>query len=129
MRSIRPSLHCGFLLLTLFAHLAKAAPLDGIWQHPEDPVWIKVSTSDGLGVAVRNDEQPDTVGFSVVKDLVASDQSARWQGQVFVPQLGRYKAVSIALPDDQTLRMTVKFGFIRRSVVWSRVVSERQVEP
>lgn len=117
----RLSLYYGLLLIAFFAQAAKALPLDGIWQHPDDPVWIEVSTLDGVGIAIRNDDQPDTVGFHVLKDLAASDKSEVWQGQVFVPQLDRYKAVSITLPDDQTLRMTVKFGFIRRSVAWSRI--------
>jgi hypothetical protein len=31
------------------------------------------------------------------------------------------------MPDDQTLRMTVKFGFLRRSVDWSRVGEREDV--
>lgn len=117
----RLSLYCGLLLVAVLTQEAKALPLDGTWQHPDDPVWIEVSTLDGVGIAIRNDDQPDTVGFHVLKELAASDKSKVWQGQVFVPQLDSYKAVSITLPDDQTLRMTVKFGFIRRSVAWSRI--------
>jgi hypothetical protein len=31
------------------------------------------------------------------------------------------------MPDDQTLRMTVKFGFLRRSVDWLRVAEREDV--
>ena len=107
----------------IFTASAQAAAIDGFWQHPHDPVWIEVNVAAGSGVAVRNDEQPETVGFHVVKGLIAGDKAGAWEGEVFVPQLDKYKSVGITLPDDQTLRMTVKFGFISRSVEWSRVDS------
>ena len=115
------------LFFVLFAQVIQVSPLDGQWQHSEDPAWIEINVEDGRGVAVRNDDQPDTVGFSVVRDLTMSDESGVWQGQVFVPQLDRYKAVRVTLPDEQTLRMTVKFGFLRRSVDWSRADSDADV--
>lgn len=108
-------------LLSVKEVQAGDAPLDGYWQHPKDPVWIEVSEGAGTGIALRNDDQPETVGFHVVRDLLAGNQPGLWRGQVFVPQLDGYKDVTITLPNDQTLRMTVKFGFIRRSVEWSRV--------
>ena len=97
--------------------------LDGYWQHPDDPVWIEVNVASKTGVAMRNDDQPDTVGFHVVRGLVESDKTGSWKGEVYVPQLDSYKNVSITMPEEQTLQMTVKFGFIRRSVEWSRVDS------
>ena len=98
-------------------------PLDGYWQHPDDPVWIEVNVANGIGVAMRNDDQPETVGFHVVRGLVEGDKAGAWKGEVFVPQLDSYKNVTVTMPDEQTLKMTVKFGFIRRSVAWSRVDS------
>lgn len=109
------------LLVFVIAPSVKASPADGVWRHPEDPVWIEVNTAAGIGVATRNDDQPETVGFQVVRELVEGDKTGTWKGEVFVPQLDSYKSVSITLPDAQTLRMTVKFVFIRRSVEWSRV--------
>ena len=113
------------MLSAVSTHAQIAQTLDGYWQHPEDPVWIEVLVQAGTGIALRNDDQPETVGFHVVKDLAATDEPGIWQGQVFVPQLDGYKNVAITMPDDQTLRMTVKFGFLRRSVDWSRV-AERE---
>lgn len=111
------------LLVFVIAPSVQASLADGLWRHPEDPVWIEVNTAAGIGVAIRNDDQPETVGFQVVRGLVEGDKAGTWKGEVFVPQLDSYKSVSITLPDEQTLRMTVKFGFLRRSVVWSRVDS------
>lgn len=111
------------LLVSTSADADEASPLDGFWQHPDDPVWIEVNVVSGTGVAMRNDDQPETVGFHVVRGLVEGDKTGSWKGEVFVPQLDNYKRVIITLPDEQTLRMIVKFGFIRRSVEWSRVDS------
>lgn len=115
------------LSFLIFTASAQASAIDGFWQHPDDPVWIEIKVAAGTGVAIRNDEQPETVGFHVVKDLIASGKAGAWEGEVFVPQLDKYKNVGITLPDEQTLRMTVKFGFIRRSVEWSRVGSVDEV--
>lgn len=115
-----------FFILTAAVH---ASGVDGVWQHPDDPVWIEVNLEAGTGIARRNDDQPETVGFHVVKGLAASNNLGAWQGEVFVPQIDGYKAVLITLPDEQTLRMTVKFGFIRRSVEWSRVEAFEGVTP
>ena len=111
------------VLMTSGARADGRTELDGYWQHPDDPVWIEVSVANGIGVAMRNDDQPETVGFHVVRGLVEGDKVGTWKGEVFVPQLDSYKNVTITMPDEQTLKMTVKFGFIRRSVAWSRVDS------
>ena len=111
------------VLITSGARADGPTELDGYWQHPDDPVWIEVSVANGIGVAMRNDDQPETVGFHVVRGLVEGDKVGTWKGEVFVPQLDSYKNVTITMPDEQTLKMTVKFGFIRRSVAWSRVDS------
>ena len=111
------------VLITSGVRADGRSELDGYWQHPDDPVWIEVNVASKTGVAMRNDDQPDTVGFHVVRGLVESDKTGSWKGEVYVPQLDSYKNVSITMPEEQTLQMTVKFGFIRRSVEWSRVDS------
>ena len=111
------------VLITSGVRADGRSELDGYWQHPDDPVWIEINVASKTGVAMRNDDQPDTVGFHVVRGLVESDKTGSWKGEVYVPQLDSYKNVSITMPEEQTLRMTVKFGFIRRSVEWSRVDS------
>lgn len=111
---------CLFMSFVLTAE-AYGSELDGYWQHPDDPVWIEVNVAKGTGVAMRNDDQPETVGFHVVRGLVEGEKAGIWRGEVYVPQLDSYKNVTITMPDKRILKMTVKFGFIRRSVAWSRV--------
>jgi len=98
-----------------------ASDLNGFWQHPKDPVWLDVNEAMGTGIAVRNDDDPSSVGFAVLKEVVEGPKQGQWSGQVYVPQLGAYRQVTVTLPDATTLKMKVKIGFISRSVEWTRV--------
>ena len=109
------------LTLLLISSLCSAEGISGIWQHPKDPVWIEVTATAGRGLAVRNDSDPSSIGFAVLKEVTVGDQKGRWTGQVFVPQLGDYKRVELSLPTADTLKMKVKIGFLRRSLEWARV--------
>ena len=111
------------LVLLLTSNVSIAADISGFWQHPKDPVWIEVSASEGVGVALRNDGDPSSVGFEVLKEVTAGAKEDVWVGEVFVPQLGDYKRVEVTLPNDDTLKMKVKIGFLSRSLEWSRVAS------
>ena len=107
--------------LLLFCNASAASDLNGFWQHPKDPVWLDVNEALGTGIAVRNDDDPTSVGFAVLKEVVADPKQGQWSGQVYVPQLGDYKRVIVTLPNANTLKMKVKIGFISRSVEWTRV--------
>ena len=95
--------------------------LAGYWQHESEPVWIEIQPDTGQGVMVRNDNQPDRLGFLVVTDLEASDDPNEWSAQVFAARLGEYRQADIALAADDRMVFTVKVGFMRRSVEWQRV--------
>ena len=107
--------------LLLVCKVSAASDLSGFWQHPKDPVWLEVNEAMGTGVAVRNDDDPSSVGFAVLKEVVTGPKEGQWSGQVYVPQLGDYKRVIVTLPNADTLKMKVKIGFISRSVEWTRV--------
>ena len=108
------------LTLLMISSLCSAEGISGFWQHPKDPVWIEVISTEGHGLAVRNDNDPSSIGFAVLKEVTAGDQEGRWTGQVFVPQLGGYKRVELSLPTADTLKMKVKIGFLTRSLEWTR---------
>ena len=110
----------------LICNVCAASDLSGFWQHPKDPVWLDINESLGTGIAVRNDDDPSNVGFAVLKEVVAGPKQGQWSGQVYVPQLGAYKQVTVTLPDANTLKMKVKIGFISRSVEWAKVASVPQ---
>ena len=112
--------------LSFVCNVSAASNLDGFWQHPKDPVWLEVNEAMGTGIAVRNDDDPSSVGFAVLKEIVTAPKEEQWSGQVYVPQLGDYKRVIVTLPNTSTLKMKVKIGFISRSVEWTRVDSVPQ---
>jgi uncharacterized protein (DUF2147 family) len=112
--------------LSVVCNVSAAGDLNGIWQHPKDPVWLEVNEAMGTGIAVRNDDDPSSVGFAVLKKVVTGPKEEQWSGQVYVPQLGDYKRVIVTLPNTSTLKMKVKIGFISRSVEWTRVASVPQ---
>jgi len=113
------------LLLMLSAMVALPGhtkdELAGYWQHESEPVWIEMRPETGEGVMLRNDNRPDRVGFLVVTDLVAGDEPAEWSAQVFAARLGEYREAQITLTDESRMIFTVKVGFMRRSVAWTRV--------
>ena len=108
------------LTFLMISSLCSAEGISGFWQHPKDPVWIEVISTEGHGLAVRNDNDPSSIGFAVLKEVTVGDQEGRWTGQVFVPQLGGYKRVELSLPTADTLKMKVKIGFLTRSLEWTR---------
>ena len=112
---------------SLACNVCVASDLSGFWQHPKDPVWLDVNDALGTGIAVRNDNDPSSVGFEVLKEFIASPKVRQWSGQVYVPQLGDYKQVTVTLPEENTMKMKVKIGFIGRSVEWAKVTSVPQL--
>ena len=113
------------LLLTASAMVSTpsyaSSGLSGYWQHESEPVWIEMQPDMGKGVMLRNDNRPDRAGFLVVTDLEASDDPNEWSAQVFAAPLGEYRNATITLESDDLMAFTVKVGFIRRTVEWSRV--------
>jgi len=98
-----------------------ASGLFGYWQHESEPVWIEMQPDEGKGVMLRNDNRPDRVGFLVVTDLEASDDPNEWSAQVYAAPLGEYRDATITLESNDLMAFTVKVGFIRRTVEWTRV--------
>ena len=60
--------------LLFFCNVSAASDLDGFWQHPKDPVWLEVNEAMGTGIAVRNDDDPSSVGFAVLKEVVTAQR-------------------------------------------------------
>ena len=109
------------VFLLFVCNLCAASDVSGFWQHPRDPVWIDVDEVLGTGLAVRNDNDPSSVGFAVLREVVGGAKQGQWTGEVYVPQLGDYKPVVMTLPNVKTLKMNVKIGFITRTLEWTKV--------
>jgi len=112
------------LLLSLGAAPAVAAELDGFWKIDGQPVWVEIRTggeSPG-GTVRRNDNNPDAVGFALLKGLATvAGTTQAWVGQVFAARLGEYRNAEITLAEPQRLEITVNAGFMSRTIGWTKV--------
>ena len=69
----------------------------------------------------RNERNPDAVGRVLLKALVRdAAEDMLWRGQVFAARLGEYRDAKVRLLDGRRLEITVKLGFMSRTVGWSR---------
>jgi len=111
-----------FLIAWGASFAVHAESIDGSWQHADEPAWITITLDQGTGVVVRNDKYPERVGRELLKDLQADDTQADvWRGQVYVERFGEYKDAQITLNAQDQMQITVKVGFISRTVEWTRV--------
>ena len=113
-----------FLILVLVFSIELAAgTVEGIWKRQGEAVWIQFYADSNTGVVVRNDKNPDAVGFAVARNLeVESAEENTWSGEVYAPPLGEYKPAEIMLLEEDIMRFKVKIGFISRSAEWERVM-------
>ena len=100
-----------------------AHALVGLWQHESQPVVVEIKATDGLiqGVIARQDEKPDAVGKTLFRDLEYDPGSKSWSGRIFVLKLEKEKNVRVVLESPEQFEMTVKAGFIKKTVTWKRV--------
>jgi hypothetical protein len=103
-----------------------ASELAGLWKHSEKPVWVEISFDGSVatGTVLRNDNKPDAVGATFLRDVQGEDiKAGPWAGEVYAAPLGEFKDATISLGDADDMEITVKLGFMSRSVSWSRVDS------
>jgi len=112
---------CIVVLLSVASIVRADAGIAGFWQHEKEPVWIEMRPDSAVGVAVRNDNRPDRIGFQVVTDLAATEEPDVWTAQVYAAQLQEYRDARITLESADLMAFTVKVGFITRTVEWQRV--------
>ncbi|MGB1402857.1 MAG: hypothetical protein ACPH3I_04505 [Porticoccaceae bacterium] len=105
-------------LLFVLNSAVAAASLDGHWRLSDKPVWMTIESEVGL-VAYSKDD-PDARGKILLRNLSASDVDNRWQGQIYVRQLKAYRDADIVLTSTNSMEITVKVGFISRTVNWQR---------
>lgn len=112
-----------FVLMLAFSCELLAGTLEGLWKREGEAVWIQFDANSNTGVIVRNDKNPDAVGFAVARDLkVKNAEKNIWKGEIFAAPLGEYKPADIMLLENGMMRFKVKVGFMSRSVDWQPVV-------
>ena len=112
-----------FFSLVFFALLSMAqsqASIAGIWKHESESGWIKIDMAAGTGTIVVNEKYPERVGEVFLRDLTANDSGADWIAQIYVRQLDSFRQAKLSMPETNRLRLTIKMGFLSRSVDWVR---------
>ena len=116
------------LLAALSAQIETAAGIGGLWKNDDNPVWMEISLSAddiATGTVTRNEHNPDAVGRVVLKSLVADSNAENlWRGQVFAARLGEFRDAEVRVVDGQRLEITVKVGFMSRTVGWTKQVQQ-----
>jgi len=117
-----------FICTALLAQTVSASDIAGLWKNSNNPVWMEIAVSDdgfANGTIIRNEHNPDAVNRVILKALVA-DRAVDdlWRGQVFAPRLGEFRDAEVRVANDQRLEITVKVGFISRTVAWTRQVAQ-----
>lgn len=103
-------------LLPLTSAYADSGPLAGYWKHAEQPVWIQVDPEAGTGQIIRNDADPERVGSDLLRAIEGGTSS--WRGQIYAPAKNEYKDATLTVDAEGQLVVTIKVGFISRTVLW-----------
>jgi hypothetical protein len=103
--------------------LALANDLIGFWKADEQPAWIEIhiDNESTTGIVRRNDVNPDAVGRTLLKNVIADGSPGVWRGQIYAARLGDYRDAEITLLDPASLQIEVKMGFRSRAFIWKRV--------
>jgi uncharacterized protein (DUF2147 family) len=118
----------------LFTPAAQAAALRGIWANPSNSVHIafhpcghatcgKVVWANGKArLDARRSGTENLMGAALFRDFVQSGPD-RWNGAVFVPDIGRNLTGTLEMVDDHTLRGRgcIMPGFGCKSQTWKRI--------
>ena len=115
------------LLLTLPRFSLAQPPannLAGIWKNDEQPVWIEiVQQNDNLtGTFSRVEHHPDLEGKVMLQDFTKTGDT--WKGEIFAVRLGEFKAATLQVKHPEHLTISVKVGFMQRTVSWTRVSND-----
>lgn len=111
----------------LFAQTQKS--VDGDWLTANKKSVIRIETDDPgkshygkvvwLDKSVDSDKASGALGKVMVKNLAATGELNKYEGQVFIPRMERFNDAGFELTGD-LLRVTMKVGLTTRTVEWSR---------
>ena len=117
----------GVFLITAVGVLASSAlfagDLVGYWKNDKEPVWIDIQFENGTGTGTvrRNDNRHESVGRTLIKDLVSDgSESITWRGQIYARKFDEFKDAQFTLPEPDRMEIKVKVGFMSRTVSWTR---------
>jgi hypothetical protein len=111
----------------LFAQTQKS--VDGDWLTANKKSVIRIETDDAgkshygkvvwLDKSVDSDKASGALGKVMVKNLAATGGLNKYEGQVFIPRMERFRDAKFELKGDKLL-VTMKVGLTSRTVEWTR---------
>lgn len=104
--------------LVVFSQATVADSLDGLWSLTDKPVYMSIQSP--VGLVAYSQKDPDAVGKTLLRNLVADDRPNTWQGEIYVRQLKRFEDAQISLISVDSMKITVKLGFISKTLYWER---------
>ena len=121
MLAIRLALFCALVSLTT---VARSDTLVGAWLLDDQPVVMAITEKEGVfhGVVTENADNGEAVGRTLLRNVTAAGEG--WEGEIFVARLKEFRQANLTLQGADTLAVTVKVGFIKRTVTWSRRAQE-----
>ena len=121
MLAIRLALFSALVSLTT---VARSDTLVGAWLLDDQPVVMAITEDDGVfhGVVTENADNGEAVGRTLLRNVTAVGEG--WEGEIFVARLKEFRQANLTLQGADTLAVTVKVGFIKRTVTWSRRAQE-----
>ena len=111
-----------------------AAPVASEWRNPSNSVHVRIDRCDGqlcgtvtwasakAQADARRGGTQDLVGTRLFRDL-QPEGPGKWRGKVFVPDIRKTFAGTLAFTDSNTMvgKGCVLFGLVCKSQTWSRV--------
>jgi uncharacterized protein (DUF2147 family) len=130
---MKPLIAALAVLLIAATPLPQPSPLQGTWRNPKGTVEVSIGSCDaglcGTVIAAsaaaiadaRDSGYPSLVGMQLLHDYRA-DGPRKWQGMIFVPDLGRNFSSHIELVDADHLRVSgcLLGKLICKSQLWRR---------
>ena len=118
-----PSLFKKILVLgtAAFATAASPLPLEGVFQSPDAKKSIRITCKADVcqGTIVASLDPKVAVGQVPLQNL--RPQKGAWDGEVVAPTDGKRLPLHLVVLDKNTLRLTVKSGWMEKSRDWKRV--------
>ncbi len=113
------------VLLSVLPSSALADNLDGLWQVADQPVQVKIHQAEAaLHGTVHSAKNAQAIGKVLLKDF--KEKEGVWWGMIYVARFGEFKKASLTALNENTLEITVKVGFMSRSVQWQRVKTNQE---
>lgn len=91
--------------------------ITGVWNMGKENTLLDIKEVGGVSTGtVVSSDKAELLGKQMLKEVKLVGHE--WKGQLYVPRLGKWAAVTITRPDGNKLRVAVSAGIGSRTVGW-----------